>query len=446
MLRRGELLGVAVSGGADSVCLLHALAALAPLWEARLSVLHVNHLLRGAESGEDARFVAELARARGFEFHLRSIEVAAAPGNLEQAARRARHAFFHELIAAGAVTRVATGHTLSDQAETVLFRLLRGAGPAGLRGILPVTADGLVRPLLGVERAAVLDWLTGRGLEWRQDATNADRRFARNRLRHDWLPVLAQAENPRLGQALANLAQVAQAEEEFWEARLPRLAARVFRAGSGAWVCRSEDLLRGGEAVARRLVRHVLGCLRGDLLGLEFEHVEAVLALARTASGDGGVTLPGAQVDRSFGWLRFALSSPAPESWSHPVEPPCRLESPAGTLEFELLEALPEGLKPGARTADYKYNEDSGLLDWQAIPGPLTLRGWRPGDRFRPADRSVEAPVKRLFQKHRIPHWERGDWPVLEAAGQIVWVRRLGAASVFAAGPGSRKVLRVRDL
>ena len=149
MFEPGQHVGVAVSGGADSVCLLHVLRELAPQWDLRLSVLHLNHGLRGEESRQDEQFVRELAARVGLDAKVRAVDVAASPDNLEQAARHARLAFFRERLAAGDVARIATGHTRNDQAETVLFRFLRGSGGAGLAAIRPITADGIVRPLVG---------------------------------------------------------------------------------------------------------------------------------------------------------------------------------------------------------------------------------------------------------------------------------------------------------
>ena len=164
MFGRGSRLGVAVSGGADSVCLLHILHMLAPEWNLRLTVLHLDHGLRGEESRRDAEFVRELARKLGLPAIAGTANLAVTTDNLEQAAREARLAFFREAIQGSEVERVATGHTRSDQAETVLFRMLRGSGSAGLSGIRPVTSDGLVRPLLGIERVDVEQFLRERGL------------------------------------------------------------------------------------------------------------------------------------------------------------------------------------------------------------------------------------------------------------------------------------------
>jgi tRNA(Ile)-lysidine synthase len=213
MLPRSSRVGIAVSGGADSVFLFHVLHELAARWDLQLSVVHIEHGMRGSASIEDAGFVQDLAQRFGLPFHIRSANVPAIDDNQEQSARRVRHAFFEELIASGTVDRIATGHTRGDQAETVLYRILRGSGLAGLAGILPVTKEGLVRPLLELDRCEIEAWLRDRNITWREDATNQDRVYARNRLRHEVLPLLRETFNPRLDETLSNMAIVARDEE-----------------------------------------------------------------------------------------------------------------------------------------------------------------------------------------------------------------------------------------
>src|SRR5579862_7427276 len=158
MFPRGARVGIAVSGGADSIFLLHALLELAPRWNLQLSVVHIDHGIRGDQSRADAAFVADLAARLHLKFHLRQADVPAIDDNLEQAARRVRQAFFAELLSTGAVGRIATAHTRSDQAETVLYRILRGSGLPGLAGILPVTKEQIVRPLLELDRPEIECW------------------------------------------------------------------------------------------------------------------------------------------------------------------------------------------------------------------------------------------------------------------------------------------------
>ena len=214
MLSPGQRVGVAVSGGADSVVLLHIFHRLAAQLRVRLAVLHVNHHLRGAESEEDERFVRLLAESLGLQVLIEHAPVA--DGNLEQEAREVRRQFFLKAMQQdGPVDRVALGHTKSDQAETVLFRLLRGSGLAGLAGMRISTPEGFIRPLLTTGRAEVRQWAETEGIAWREDSSNTDARFARNRLRNEVMPVLVKHFNSNLESTLSGTAALARSEEDY---------------------------------------------------------------------------------------------------------------------------------------------------------------------------------------------------------------------------------------
>ncbi len=444
MARAGQSLGVAVSGGADSVCLLHALLLLRPRWNLRLHVLHLNHNLRGEESREDAEFVRRLSAEFGLPITVGEAHPAESADNLEQAAREARRAFFREAISAGAVERVALGHTRSDQAETVLFRLLRGAGSAGLAGIRPVTAEGLIRPLIEIDRAEVEAFLQERGVSWREDSTNASRAFARNRIRHDLLPLLEREWNPAVRETLADTAEWARAEEEYWAVETGRLAGAHLTEAQGAILVRAEDLRCLPLAAARRLVRYAVARVRGDLRGIGFRHIEAAIDMARALEGHGRFQLPGLDVYRSFDWLRFGRpGTDTLENRNYEIEPevPGRVVLPSGSEIFlELIE-----IKQSLGLSDCVYNGGKGGLDWELISGPLRLRNWRPGDQYQPLGISGAEKIKTLFQTARVPLWERRHWPVLAVGDAIVWARRFGPAARYAAGPGTRRILAVRD-
>ncbi|MDP2997359.1 MAG: tRNA lysidine(34) synthetase TilS [Bryobacterales bacterium] len=398
MFAPGMPVGVAVSGGADSVCLLHVLAELAPRWALKLRVLHLDHRLRGEESREDAGFVAGLAARLGLPFELRELDVGLAADNLEQAARRARRDFFLEAISAGRVQRVALGHTRDDQAETVLYRFLRGSGTAGLAGMRPVTREGLVRPLLGATRAEVEEYLRSKGIGWREDSSNRDLRFRRNRIRHQLLPALAGEWNPALGETLAGVARVAADEEEYWRGEVDRLAGEVFTYSPPEVVMDGGRLGALAPAVARRLIRRAIETVKGDLRSIDVRHVEAILGLSGRAGGHGRVQAPGVDVMRSFQWLRLtpAGSRSRPE-FAIAISAPGRYAFPGGEVEI------------------------SG-----EIGAPLELRNWRPGDAYRPAGASRARKIKEMFQDARIPLWRRGAWPVLTADGRIVWAAEFG--------------------
>jgi tRNA(Ile)-lysidine synthase len=432
MFAGARRIGVAVSGGADSVCLLYALLELAPRWDLCLSVLHLDHQLRGKESSADAEFVADLARGLDLPLVSRSAAIAR-EGNLEQNARRARRAFFAQAIGSSAVERVAVGHTRSDQAETVLFRLLRGAGAAGLSGILPVTREGIVRPLIEVERPEVERFLRERGIGWREDSTNTDRRFSRNRLRHDLLPQLKREWNPEVVAALARTAEMAAADEDYW-----RVEVESFRLSpsEGSVIVESAKLAGLPDAVARRVVRRAIELAQGDLRGIDFHHVEEVLRLARRSRGSGRVHVRELDICRSFNQIRFGMPPAVPYCYG------LHLPGVAAGLEFslELIEK-----KETSGDSDYVYNVGMGLVDWGRLSGSLTLRSWQPGDRYHPMNSSGVQKFKDLFQKARIPLWERSHWPVLVDGDAIVWTRRFGTAAQFAVGPDTRTVLRIRE-
>jgi tRNA(Ile)-lysidine synthase len=447
MFEPGQRVGVAVSGGADSVFLLHALRELG--WF--LSIIHIEHGIRGAASIADAEFVRQLAAGFALPFHLRQADVPAIHGNLEEAARHIRQAFYSELIAAGTLDRVATGHTRSDQAETVLYRILRGSGLTGLAGILPVTNEGIVRPLLEIDRAEIEAWLRERGVQWREDATNQDRTLARNRLRHEILPLLRGAFNPQLDAALSNLATIARDEEAFWDSELA--ITRLPSPNPQPQVIAVSQLANVPPALARRRARQAIALAKGDHRSIDFAHVERILEMARCPEGEttrsnaghDRFQAPGLDVCRSFDLIRLtAAGEPAEQrDFAFAVQVPGSVELP-GSLTRITLQVLEK--EAARRPCATVVNE----LDWQRFRGgrgapSLELRNWRPGDQYRRVGQSKAEKIKFFFQEARIPLWERGNWPIITYNETIVWARRFGAAAEFATGPETRSILRVAE-
>jgi tRNA(Ile)-lysidine synthase len=469
MLARGDRMGVAVSGGADSVALLHALRLLRDELGVDLEVLHLDHGLRGEESAGDARFVEQLASRLGLPFHLRRAALAGEAGNLEQAARRARLAFFAEMKAERGLDRVATGHTWSDQAETVLFRLLRGCGPGGLAGVLPVTREGLIRPLLDVTREEARQWLRAHGEPWREDSTNASRTLARNRIRLDLLPALARDWNPELEAALARFALLAGEEELFWAAQVEQALASLAVERSGSLVLKIGAIVVLPVALARRVLRAAAervvaspdwtGCNVGlgrlkpappveacpPLPRLGFQHVETLLEMVRQQEGDGRASLPGLDAWRSFDWLRLSRPGPPPaRNWAIEANSGEHLLPGGSSVVLQVMEG--QGVDTeGEVRADSLYNEVICRLDWNSLGRPLILRAWRPGDVYQPEGLAVEEKLKTLFQRDRIPSWDRRDWPILTAGGEVVWARRFGAAARHRAHSATGKWLQIVD-
>lgn len=298
MLRAGERVGIAVSGGADSVALLRLLLELRSELGIVLAVVHVNHQIRGAESDTDADFVGELAAKNRLELHASSLNVPkiAREGRktLEEAARGARYRFFSSLLQGKDVSKldkIATAHTLDDQAETVLMRLLRGAGTRGMAGILPQLDGGeIIRPMLTARRGEIEDYLRSLRQKWREDSSNRNTQHTRNRIRHELLPLLEREFNPQIATLLAENAALARAEEEHWQALLREIMPQV--AGNGS--LNTESLQKLPLAMQRRVLRSAAA---HNGLTLDFGHIEAVRRLTHVAATAKPkcIALPGGQ-------------------------------------------------------------------------------------------------------------------------------------------------------
>ena len=297
---RGGTLVVGLSGGADSVALLDALTSLRRRRGFRVVAAHLDHGLREG-SADDAAFCAELCQRLDVPLRAGRADVRARAarerGGLEQAARRERYAFLRRVEEEEAAVAVAVAHTRDDQAETLLLRLLRGAGATGLAGMRPRNGD-VVRPLLAVSRQEVLAHLRERGLAWREDPSNADTAHRRNRVRHELIPYLEERFNPGIRAALARTASVLADEAAYVRAEAEALLARIVRAEGGALLLRRAPLAEAPSAVARAAIR--LALLRaGGLAQVGALHVDQVLRLARAKAPSGRrLPLPGGREAR----------------------------------------------------------------------------------------------------------------------------------------------------
>ena len=512
-LRAGERVGVAVSGGIDSVALLRLLLELRGELGIVVSVVHFNHKLRGAESDADEQFVSRLAREHDLEFFSDSDDVAQHAADekisVEAAARELRYGFFGHLLGAEGTQgltpassssplrgpegtlfhKIVTGHTLDDQAETVLLRLIRGTGMKGLGGIHPRIAieddngeagGEIVRPLLTTRRRELERYLKDIGQPWREDSSNAEDAFTRNRVRKLVLPLLEKEFNPAVAENLAELSEIARGEEDYWENEAagwmgtgvhwsePEWArnsasglVQIATAGphstnnsdlhsrieQASWLVMNASVDRLwflGEPVAvQRRIAKAIGEEAG--IPLEFKHVEQILHFATEAGASGkALSLPlGWKIVRDPGQLIFQTpdlygtdlhGDDAPRDYDYELEiPGCVAVPETGSM----IEArrVPAG-------ADAGYNPDH-LLDANSLTGPLKVRNWRAGDRFRPSHTKSPKKIKELFQKLHVPQAERRLWPVVLSGAEIVWVRGFAVDAQFRAKPGRDAIVIV---
>jgi tRNA(Ile)-lysidine synthase len=445
-LRAGERVGVAISGGPDSVLLLEFANALAGKMGLVVSAVHFNHHLRGAESDADERFVREMARRLGVAFLRGEADVARAARerrrNLEATARELRYRFFFSLIHRGRIDKVATAHTANDQAETVLLRLLRGAGTRGLGGIYPALQGRIVRPFLSLTRAQVEAELARRGLEFRVDSTNLQGRFRRNKVRKELLPWLEKEFNAEIVPLLKELAERARDDEEYLELQA-RERARPWRVREAEEErIPARPLAEFPPALARRVLRQMVAAASGSLAGVSHRHIEALRHLAAEAQSGRWLVLPGHLVARrEFEWLVIGPGSaqPANSDFSFAITPPAEVTVPqlGIKLQFKIVERGEEGRA---------YNSVGEVwLDSLKLPGELLLRNWRGGDRFCPVGCRKAQKLKELFRQRRIPAGQRKAWPVLACGGEIVWVRGFPVAASVAASPEAGRVMMVTE-
>jgi len=430
----GRAVVVAVSGGADSTALLDALVRMRDRKdpEIRIVAAHLNHLLRAEESDGDERFVRDLAGRLGVELCVERSDVAALRDgrNLEATARELRYDLLRRCAESSGADLIMTAHTRDDQAETVLMRMIRGTGIHGLRGIHPVRPLGacvsLVRPMLDISRAEIIDHCTMRELEWRTDASNFSIDLTRNRVRHELLPLL-RSFNPAIDRTLAREARIARIDSDC----LDRLAAELIEGQSLS----VSVLARAHPAIRLRAIRIWLFGQTGS--HPESAHLEAVEGLIEHGRSGRRIELPGGWiVVREFDLLtlrRSSESSPPPEPLVLTEDVPISFGDFILTLHRE----------PTFNINDVKEtNADYVMLDADASAGPIRVRARKPGDAYIPAGGRHRIKLKTLMIRHKIPLHLRDTYPVVTATDDsIIWAPGLPPAEGRSAVEGHPAIL-----
>jgi tRNA(Ile)-lysidine synthase len=495
MMRPGDRVGVAVSGGADSVALLLLMLELRKKLGIVLSVVHFNHKLRGKASDADEAFVAKLAAKHGLEFHLQSADVAdlasRAKANIEEAARLLRRGFFWELAQNGKLACIAVAHTADDQAETVLGHILRGTGLTGLGGIHPFFGP-VVRPLLEFRRRELRSYLKSRGQGWREDATNRDESRFRARIRRRLIPLLEMHFQEEAVAHVVRLSELAREDEAFLDALVELRVGKLVRGDFGNSRIGIQDLLhplpnwkkpsvrqpyqrrarlgkgeraisldhatelwraadhsRALRAMIKRLVRRIAKSVKLDGGEWSSAHVDSVLELAERGRNGQSISLPGhIEVRRDAKEIHFRLVRLPWEQLKEKKAIKREFEHPLllgwEPSDLETMVRVPEaGCVFRFRVIDWplkrgETSKDGVVLDRDQLRLPILLRNWRPGDRLRPRGHRSAHKLKRLLNEKHISRWERGGWPVLTSGGVVIWARGFPVDAEFAANERTR--------
>lgn len=441
MVAQGDTVLVAVSGGPDSLTLLHLLHRLSGEFGLTLHVFHLDHGLRGEASDADARFVRDTAHAWGLPctvIHLRPGELQAQPGSLEANARAARYAQMEAVARKVGANRIALGHNRDDQAETVLMRLLRGAGSRGLAGIPPVRAvAGLtyIRPLLGIPRGVIEQYCTEHELSPRLDQSNLEPGFLRNRIRLQLLPELTRTFNPSLAENLAQVATVLHDEDRLLDDLAAAAMDRCRLPGNGV-ALHGPTLLKEPIALARRVVRMAAREAMGPEFELGFIGVTQVLEAATNIRGTHQLDLAGGVTLRvEYGSCQFFADGGIQE------DVPCRDWPLARHGETAIHEL---GIAVAVSESGTGAGPLEAAFDADRLPGPLAVRVRRPGDRLWPVGMTGSKKVQDILVDAKVPARLRGRIPLLLSGDEVIWVMGYRLDRRFLATPASRRRLLVK--
>jgi tRNA(Ile)-lysidine synthase len=490
-IRAGDRLAVAVSGGADSVALLYLMLELRVELGIVLSLAHVNHRLRERESNGDADFVAGLAAQHELELHYLDAPIPhktkshkstikseePVPG-IEAAARALRYDFFRQLARDGKVSKVATAHTLDDQAETVLMRIFRGSGIRGLAGIHPKIVfeeqgqafGELVRPLLCFRRAELQKFLRSGDHAWREDSSNRDITFLRNRVRHRLLPLIKDEFGEAAIEHMGELAEIARAEDEHWQSAHPEVKPQSRRnqanhdvepnAGlrSASPRLAIEELLLLPLAAQRRLMRRWLE-MNAPEIRISFRVIEEALEFSRKTPGKSLGLSARWNIRRERNELLLESETARPLEAKRPDQRRARTgdrQAAAQAPDYEYALVVPGAVevpeldaRVEAKVVDTNSVPEKSrgqLFDIERVPKRVLVRNWRAGDRYWPAHTRAPRKVKELLNDRHSAGSEKKLWPVAVAeAGEVIWLRDFAAPAAFQASSGSATAIWIRQ-
>lgn len=449
MLEQGDRLVVAVSGGPDSVALLRILALLTDEYGLHLTAAHLNHGLRDAEADAEEAFVRRLAAEMGITCVCKKADIRSLQRqtrrSLEEIGREERYRFLDETADLCGAGKIALGHHRDDQAETVLLHLLRGSGPEGLRGILPVREGRIIRPLLEVGRAQIIEFLDCEKAAYVTDSSNVNPLFLRNRIRNELIPDLISRYNPRLVEGLCQMAGIVRREDDYLKGVVRQILARWGgQPGCSPMTLPLADFRLLHESLQARLIKGLLEEASPQHNGIGYRHVEAVVLLARRAGGgEALLNLPfGIRVICNREFLKIQKGDESGRRlrrsprFEYAVAIPATIciEEIGWTVRLEWVE------KP--EPARMREQPEVAFMDYDCLSLPLTLRNMRPGDRVAPLGSGGTKKLKDYFIDGRIPRSRRSMIPLLVDACSIVWIGGERISERVRVTERTRRVLR----
>ena len=427
MIDRGDAVLLCVSGGVDSMALLDIFLSIKDDLNLSLSVCHLNHNLRGAESARDQRFVEKVVQEKGLEFYTRTLsegELTGTGGSIQDRARVARYAFFIEAATKLGAARIALAHNLDDQAETVLMRLLKGTSLKGLRGI-PAVRGPYIRPLIEAARAEIEEYAKVRGVEFVEDSSNESTKYLRNQLRLELIPLLEKDYNPAVKEALSSLSASLKRDYAFIEHEAELLFARAREddqdgVGAGRLAFSRKLLVEAPDALSTRVFLRAVEEVKGDTLDFYAVHVDAFLSLLASIDPGASVDLPGGlRLRRVYEEVILEAEAEDASADVYDVELALPGDTPLGgtceTFKAEILDGA-------SRIEEDNHTAFFDLDSLSAIDAPLRVRCFRPGDRMRPMGLRGTKKLKDIFVDDKVAKLKRGSVPLLVSGEEVLWI------------------------
>ena len=438
LLKEGDRVVVALSGGADSCALLGALAALAPHWRLELIAAHFNHGLRGASSDEDEAFCRRLAQETGLGFVTQKLAGTGIPAGMspEDYLRRERFRFLDKTAADFGADKIALGHHRDDQAETFLLNMIRGSGLDGLKGFLPVRDNRYIRPLIEVSREEILGFLNERGAVFREDVSNESKVYLRNRVRLELMPFLREKYNPRMEQTLARTAEIIRRDDSFIDGCVQKiLRSTKIRQTKKEISFSASHFLSLHEALIYRVLKALLESLAPEAAGFSSSHLDALAGLLKEPRTGRKLSLPyGLSARREYD--RIVLTA-GPEEKIYNYEYPLAIPGEVAVGERRMIFAI---RRETSVPTDLK-NRFAFYFDGDKIREPLVIRNRRNGDWFEPLGTKGSRKIKKLFIDRKIPRPERDRIALLADRESVIWIENLHGSERVKVTPETKNIL-----